>query len=305
MATALNTLSDLAYRLRQSRATGIAFLAALAVCVGMIALARVEGSEDGSVYPLTGRSSTISLINRYVAAEGRLLADQPYESRAEVGGITLTGARYIPLVIEGAPDPVYVYERGLPAPDANGVTRVTGRLNVGTGSQPATYIEVGAPPNLLLQNVLARLGVILGGLLALSWLLMWWLSRKDYAIGAFSPAAEGPASVGALWFGGLGAEYGNAVVRQAPVRIVRTAHGLKLESEDGQAPWAVHLRAVKRARATSVATAYGALSAARLEFEDERGLARHGTLAVGGDAAARAQLRGLIEPKPAAHVQAL
>jgi hypothetical protein len=295
MTLALNSLADAAYRLRQGRATGVFFLVALVVCVGLITLARADDWEDTSVYRLSARSSMISLAGRYVSAEGRLLSDQSYQTQADVGGLKLTGGRYIPLVIDGAPEPVFVYDSGIPAPDGNGAVRVVGKLTMGTGAQPPYYIEIGTPPNLPLQNVLARLGIVIGALLLLGWLVVWLIGRKDYALGAGSRVQDPPANVGALWFGSLGAEYGNAVVRHAPVIVSRSASELKLESASARPSWSIRIREVKQVKSTSVATAYGPLPAARIEFQDERGLLRHGTVAVGGEAAAREQLRGLLQ----------
>jgi hypothetical protein len=295
MTLALNSLANAAYRLRQSRAANLVFIVALVGCIGLIALARVENADDGMVYSLTGRSSIVSLVSRYVSAEGTLLTEQAYQTEANVGGLQLTGGRYVPLMIEGAQDPVFVYDKAIPAPGADGLVRLTGRMVAGTGAQPPVYIEVGRPPNVTLQNLLARLGLVLAALLLLGWLAVWLISRKDYALGASGDQSGAATSIGALWFGSLGAEYGNAVVRQEPVVVSKTPGELKLESAASRPPWAVHIRQVKRAQPASIATAHGALPGARIEFEDERGLTRHGTVVVGGEAGARTQLAGLLQ----------
>lgn len=293
MTATLDSVSELAYRFRQSRVAGVAFAVLFVICIGLIALARTDTGEATRVLPYGKDSSAISRLETYVRTTGTLLLDQPFVVQTEIGGVTLSGSKFYPLVIEGAADPLFVAEGSFPAPDANGQVTLVGRIETGSAAQPSYYLQVGDPPNISLQNRLAQLGIIGALLLLAAWLIAWLIGKRDYALGAGGEATE-PIGVGALWFGSLGAEFGNAVVRQAPVQVTKTPHEIKLDSPASRPAWAVRIREVVSVKPTSVATIYGPLAGARIEFQDERGLSRHGTLAVGGDSHARSELRALL-----------
>lgn len=297
MAIALNSVSDLAYRVRQSRITGIGFVLALAACIWLIAMARAENWEDTNIYEITSRSSLTSIGGRYVRITGVLQPDKVYTTQANIGGVNLSGGRYIPLIVEGTDSPIFVADGNgnLPPADAKGQVTLVGKMQLGQGAQPPFFIEVGNPPDILLQNLLARIGLIVALVLLGVWLLVWWIGRKDYALGAGGAAAAN-AGDGALWFGSLGAEYGNAVVRHVPVQLNGAPGEIKLEAPASRPPWSVRIRDVRRATPANIATAYGVLPGARIEFQDERGLLRKGVIAA-RDAATHEQLRSLLQNK--------
>lgn len=298
MTFTLNTLSDLAYRLRQSRIASIAFVLALAACVTMISFARTENWQDTAVHDLTASTSMISMQERYVRVTGVLARDQAYQTQADVGGLKLGGGRYIPLMVEGMPDPLFVYDANVPAPGTDATRPVTlvGKMAFGTGEQPSFYIEVGNPPDIPLQNLLARVGLVVGvSLLALAF-VGWLIGRADYAVATTGRGGElqlASSGVGALWFGSLGAEFGNAVVRHAPVTINKTANETRLDSPGSRPAWSVKIRDVRKVAKTNIATAYGTLPGARIEFQDERGLLRKGTLVI-GDVRTQAEWGGFL-----------
>lgn len=295
MSGVLNGLSNLAYRLRQSRFASIGFVLGLALCIGLIALARADNWEDTQIYDLRPDSSLIALRDRYVRVSGVLQTGQTYQTQADVGGLKLGGGRYVPMLIEGMADPLFVYEAGIPAPDAQGITTLVGKLNIGSGAQPSFYVEVGNPPNLPLQNLLARVGIVVGLLLLSVAFISWLISRADYAISTASGVATlAPSGVGALWFGSLGAEYGNATVRHMPVEVAKAANEIRLESKVTRPPFAVRIRDIRKVAKANVATAYGTLPAARIEFQDERGLLRKGTLVI-GDMRTQNELGGVLQ----------
>jgi hypothetical protein len=279
MASTLNSVSDLAYRLRQSRIAGIGFVLAMLVCLGLIMLARTEDWEDTQIYALTGESSLISMGDRYVSVSGTLRPDQVYTTQASIGGITLSGGRYIPLLIDGAQGPIFVADGNIPPANAEGRVNIVGKLHLGEGAQPAFYIEMGNPPNLALQNVLARVGIFAALALLALWFIVWWIGRRDYALGVAGAAQPVSAGQGALWFGSLGAAYGNAVVRHVPVTLSKARDEIALDSPASRPPWRVSIREIRRIRPASIATAYGPLPGARVEFQDERGLLRRGAIA--------------------------
>lgn len=296
MAIALNSVSEMAYRLRQSRIAAIGFVLALAVCIWLIAMARAENWEDTRVIDLTSRSSLIGAGGRYIRVTGTLLPDKAYVTQANIGGVNLSGSRYVPLIIEGGTDPIFVADTNIPRPDARGRVTIVGKMQMGQGAQPPFFIEVGNPPNLTLQNLLSRIGMVAALALLGMWLLVWWIGRRDYALGA-GGAAVPNAGDGALWFGSLGAEYGNAVVRHAPVTLKQVQGEIKLEAPAARPPWSVSIREVRRATPANIATVYGVLPGARIEFQDERGLLRKGAIAA-RDAATLEQLRSLFQHAP-------
>jgi len=297
MALTLNSVSELAYRLRQSRIAGIAFVLVLVVCIGLIAMARTENWEDTSIYELTPKSSMIGAGGRYVRVTGMLVPEKTYQTEANVGGLNLSGGRYIPLIIAGGDSPLFVYDSNVPKPDANGKVTLVGKLQLGQGAQPPYFIEVGDPPDIPLQNLLARIAIAVALALLGVWLLVWWIGRKDYALGVSGKAAPAAVGNGALWFGNLGAEYGNAVVRHEPVKLNKLPNEIKLESPAARPPWSVRIRELRSAKPASIATAYGSLPGARVEFQDERGLLRKGTIAA-CDPMTHEQLRALLGAAP-------
>ncbi len=290
----LNLVSEVAYRARYSRAANVAFVVALAICVALLALARAEGQEDTTVIPFDGNSSLVSRLNHYVSVVGVLLPERAFRTQFEVGGLKLRGARYVPLIIEGASDPLLILDKNLPPFSADGQVRLVGKIQAG-GAQVPYYLEVGEPPNIPLQNAWARAGAIGGVALLVLALTAWLIARADYAITVGRPAAgPAPAGVGALWFGSLGAGLGHAVVRQAPVAVTRMRDEIRLESCASRPSWTIHIREVRSVQPVHVATAYGPLPAARIAFQDERGLLRRGTIAVGGDPQARSVLHAWL-----------
>ena len=283
MANLLNATSVLAYRLRHSRIASIGFVLGLIVCIGLIALARADNWEDTTLYDVRPASSLIAFRDRYVRVSGVLARDQAYQTQADVGGLKLSGGRYLPLTIAGRSEPLFVYDANLPVPNADGTTTIIGKMQLGTGAQPPFYIDVGNPPDIPLQNLLARIGLAVGTALLLLALISWLIGKSDYALSTFgntNTVALAPSGVGALWFGSLGAEFGNATVRHAPVQVRKTAHELRLESEASRPPWAVRIHDLRKVAKTNIATTYGTLPGARIEFQDERGLIRKGTLVI-------------------------
>ncbi len=292
MTGVLNAVSELAYRAWHSRTIRVAFVGALGVCIVLLALAR--GEEDTTVLPFDGSSSPVARLNRYVSVVGTLRPESAFQTQVEIGGLRLSGARYIPLVIPGASDPLFVLDKDVPRPDVDGKVHLVGKIQEG-GAQMPYYLEIGQPPNIPLQNALARAGLLVATALLLAAVVAWWIGRSDYALAVAEPPVDSaPAGVGALWFGSLGPQFGHAVVRQAPVVVVEARAGIRLESSASGPPWTVHICDVVSARPTGIATAWGALPAARIEFHDERGLLRRGTLAVGGEARARDALSALL-----------
>jgi hypothetical protein len=222
-----------------------------------------------------------TLIDRYVKVVGQPMPEQAYQTAMPLGPITLRGSRFVPLQVAGTRDPVFVLDEGrIPQRDAIGHVTVIGRLTAGTGQQPSYYVEIETPINIVLNNNIARVGIM--GLVALLGLMLlgWWVRAAHYALGV-AGAGGGRAAAGYWWFGGLGPGWGNAVVRNVRVEPDQTTQGLQFAAAAGGEPWQVQVRQAQRIKAVHAATPAGALPALRLTFIDERGLTRHGTLAMG------------------------
>lgn len=297
MTMLLNGLADLAYRLRYGRAPRLAFALGMIISIGLISLARVEDDEAMRIIPFDADSSPVALLNRYVSVAGVLITHRAFQTEVAVGGLKLSGARYVPLLVEGASDPLPVLDERLPQPGLDGRVQLIGKIQEGSAQVPY-YLQVGEPPNIPLQNALAQLGIAGAVLLLTGAFVVWWIGRADYAL-AVGRLASTPqptsAGIGALWFGSLGAGYGRAVVRAAPVAVVEAAHEIRLDGLASQPPWSVHIRDVCSVRPVHIATAFGVLPGARIVFQDERGLSRHGTLVLGGDVHADAVLRAWLD----------
>jgi hypothetical protein len=281
MNTALNGLASLAFRIRRSRLGIAGPLLALGAAVLLILQLRPEDFVDTTVYPLVHAGDEVGKLQKYVRVRGTLLRDQAVQTTAEIGGQTLTGGSYVPLLIDGEREPVFVRDAGLPI--GSGPVELVG-LVLNKGSFPPVFISVESPPNVPLMNSFARFGILLG-LATLVWLLwVWLLGRLDFALPVAAASTATTRGAGLLWFGGLGSAHGNAQVREAPLRMIAANHETRFETADSRESWAVHVRELRSATQTIVATSYGAQPALRLRFADERGQQRSGTL-VAGDVA--------------------
>jgi hypothetical protein len=281
VSVVLNGLAGLAFAIRRSRLGVIGPLLALGAAVIMIAQARPEDFVDTTIYPLVRAGDETNRLSKYVRARGQLLRNQTVQTQVEVGGQALNGSRFVPLMLDGAAEPVFVRENALPAGD--GPVEIVGLVKT-KASFPPIYIDIENPPNIPLLNDVARAGIVIG-LLTLCWLLLNWLLKLvDYAIPTFGGArARGS---GLYWFGGLGSANGNARVREAPLTLQLPKHETRFETADSREKWSVNVRQLQSATPTTVATSMGALPALRVRFIDERGQRRSGTL-VAGDAAER------------------
>jgi hypothetical protein len=156
------------------------------------------------------------------------------------------------------------------------------------------FLQVGYPPNVVLANILARLGVVILMVLVFVALLAWLVERLDYAMplpwGKSRQAQNAPAL---LWFGELGRQFNETYVRSQPATFNATPHEARFESARPRGLWSVSVRRLKSVQLFDVATPYGGLPAARLRFEDERGLQRRGVIATNSAASRDAVLQVL------------
>jgi hypothetical protein len=277
----LDALARVAYAAHHYRWLRIGLLAALVLSIGAAALARPVFNEDTRVVPLALRDIASTSVGRYVQVTGLLQPRASYQTRFALGGLTLEGSRYVPMMGEGAYDPLFVLDRALPAvPEAGAEVTLVGKLVAGTGQQPPYYLEVGDPPDVTLLNALARAGVALLAVLAVVLAGGYAIRRADYALSAplSAPAARDGAPA-VLWYGDLGRAHGSLVLREAPASFSASRAEAVIQSVDPAAAWQVSVRRLDSVEPTLVASRHGALPAARIDFEDERGLARRGVIA--------------------------
>ena len=269
------------YLLQHSRAVRLGLAGVVLLSIVVTALARPTFNEDSRVYSVPLRDLSSTSVGRYVRVTGTLAPQASYQTQLTIGGLQLQGSRFIPMLGEGAYDPLFVLDQNLPSiPDMGAPVTLIGKLVPGTGQQPPFFLEVGDPPDIALMNSLARLGVAVLLLLAMAFSLIWYVRRSDYALGVptGTPAAA-PNTPPLLWFGGMGRNYGEVSLRQEPAAFLATRAEAQFSSARQPGQWSVTLRRLLSADTAVVATRYGALAAARIEFEDERGLRRRAVLA--------------------------
>lgn len=300
MSALLEVTSGWMFQARRTRIGLFVPVVAMLIAVVLIMQAKPEDFVDTAIYPYTAASSPIPLLQKYVRVRGSLVPAKAAEGVASIGKTEVNSGSYVPIFIDGAIDPLFVANENLPAvPDQGGTVEIVGLLQ-SKASFPTLYLTIEAPPNIPLLNNLARIGIVLGTLVLLWWLLSWLVSRSDFALR--SPGAAERPGLGLIWFGSLGSAEGNALVRQAPVQLVITQHEVKLQAADSREGWSVHVRDLKSAQPVRVATPYGALPALRLRFVDERGQSRSGTV-VAGDSRECDALRSTLETRASSRQQ--
>jgi hypothetical protein len=293
----LNALAGTSYRVRRSALARWLFIGLAIASLGVTLFARPSQLENQTIRETSIGNISLASETTYVRVSGVLDTTGAYRTQYKLGGIELFGSRYVPLVEQNSFDAIYVIDENLPTRDPSLPVTIVGQVLRGEGTaQPEVYLQIGYPPNVVLANLLARVGMIsLATLFALA-LLAWTIERMDYAIPlpwsgnmdvphfATATAQRGVATQeGApplLWFGELGRQYNDTVLRSQPAEFNATPHEARFDSIAPKGQWSVSIRRLKSAQLFDVATPYGDLPAARLRFEDERGLIRHGVIAV-------------------------
>jgi hypothetical protein len=270
------------YRLRRSALARWIFILLVVLSLGFTLFARPAQVESQTVRDVAIGDISIASVNTYVRVSGLLDTAGAYRTSYNLGGFELYGSRYVPLVAPGTPDAIWVADENLPTRDSATYVTLVAQVVMGQGAQqPPLYLQVGYPPNVVLVNFLSRLGSISLFALILAAVVAWLVERLDYAIPLpwnTRPASNPPAL---LWFGELGRQFDDLVLRSCPARFHATPHEARFESAEPGYPWSVAVRRLKWVELFDVATSYGSMPAARLYFEDERGLQRHGVIAVG------------------------
>lgn len=286
----LDAFAAACYRLRRSALARWIFILLAVLALGLTLFSRPGQVENQTIRDTVIGDISLASTGTYVRVSGVLDKAGAYRTSYNLGGVALYGSRFIPLVAPGTPDAIWVLDENLPAADANVYVTLVARVMMGQGAQqPPLYLQVGYPPNVALANLLSRLGMALLFALIVAALIAWLIERLDYAIPLpwnTAPAMDAPLL---LWYGELGRQFNDVIVRSHPARFDATPHEARFESADPNSRWSVAVRRLKAVQLFDVATRYGGMPAARLRFEDERGLLRHGVIAV-NSAALRAAL---------------
>lgn len=242
--------------------------------------ARPAQIENQTIRDASIGEISISSQNTYVRVTGMLDTTGAYRTQYKLGDVNLYGSRFVPFYEPGMFDAIYVIDENLPSRDPTRQVTIVAQVLLGTGAQPPIYLQVGYPPNVVLANVLARIGTVLLVIVVTLALMAWAIERMDYAIPLpWSAKGTPDVSPALLWFGELGRQYNETVLRSQPAEFNATPHEARIDSAYPKGQWSVAIRRLISAQLFEVATPYGSLPAARLRFEDERGLQRRGVIA--------------------------
>ncbi len=245
--------------------------------------ARPAQVENQSIRDAGIGEISISNYSTYVRVSGVFDFTRAYSTQYKLGDINLYGSRFVPFYEPGMFDAIYVIDENLPTRDPTRQATIVAQVLMGTGAQPPIYLQVGSPPNVVMANALARIGTALLVLVVVVALITWVIERMDYAIPLPWSANDEPENTESkpalLWFGELGRQYNEVVLRSQPAEFNATPHEARIDSANPKGQWSVSIRRLMSAQLFEVATPYGSLPAARLRFEDERGLQRRGVIA--------------------------
>ena len=275
----LDLISRLCFALHESRRAKIGLSLLLVMAIFSPVLARPDRLANDSVREARTSDISISSAGSWLRVSGRVVPSQTYQNKADLGMIELHSNYYVAIQSEGVADTLFVLMDAPPTPSAEPFT-TTGQIVLGSGlQQPALYLDPGMPPNVVLANVIARVGSAMIVLLLGLVVLMVFVQRSDFAID--SPIDAPKHVVGAprfSWYGDLGRQYGEVTVRNMACTFNATVHEARFDCTYPKDLWNVCVRRLRSAQVGSVVTGYGPMPSARITFEDERGLARRATL---------------------------
>jgi hypothetical protein len=290
----LDAFAAACYRVRRSALARWAFIGLAVISLGLALFSRPGAVENQAIRDSAVGEISISSLRTYVRVIGVLNPSGAYRTQYALGNINLYGSRFVPFVSPNSLDVVYVIDENLPNAAADATITLVAQVVEGVGQQPPLYLQIGYPPNVVLANVLARLGMLLLLALMVIALVAWLVERFDYAVPLPWSAPQNVANAPALlWFGELGRQFNDTYIRSQPAQFNATPHEARFEAVEPRGLWSVSVRRVKWVQLFDVATPYGGMPAARLHFEDERGLQRRGVIAANSSQSRDAVLRVL------------
>lgn len=275
----LEWVARLCFALYESRRAKVLLTMLFVVAIFSPVLARPDRIANDTVREARTSDISISSAGSWLRVSGRVIPSQTFQNKADLGWIQLRSNYYVAIQSDGTTDTLFVL---MDAPPTTGTApfTTTGQIMLGRGSeQPALFLEPGMPPNVVLANLIARLGsgliAVLLGLVA----LMLFVQRSDFAIN--SPIEAPERVLGAprfSWYGDLGRQYGDVTVRNMACTFNATVHEARFDCAYPKDLWNVYIRRLRSAQVGSVVTQYGPMPSARITFEDERGLGRRATV---------------------------
>lgn len=280
----LEFIGSLFYFIERSKAARWAIFFACVVVFGSLVPLHQKRIEDTTLYPMPAVYIRASMVNRYVRTTGKLLLEGAYDVQTTDNGLFGHTMRFVPFLTPNTREPLMVLQENLPNPDANGDVTLVGKMMLGDEDKPQYFLQVMEPPNKVLYDALFWLcvGILFG--FAIGVYLAWLARKADYALSmpfgvADDKLANTSMSHYLLWSGGLGAGYGDIVLRQSPIAFRAIPSEARLTPVSHPDSWSVTIVHLRHLQMIAVATRYGALPSLRIEFEDERGMTRNGVIA--------------------------
>ena len=281
------------YSLNHNTPTRRLLAALVLLSISGLLFIRPDALEQQLIAEVTISELSSAKAGSFVRVSGFLVTADAYRTRYQLREAHFTEQGYAPLISEDKSQVVWVRGANLSGDETISAEHVSlvGQVVLGQGDQqPALYLRVGWPTEVLLAQGVAWLSrVLLAALLSLAG-LAWLAARLDYALPLPWPVGHTRDAPTLLWFGSLGRPFSEYVVRGRPVQLALLPHEARFESPNG---WAVTVRRLRRAHLFEAATRYGGLPAMRLHFEDERGLPRRGVLATNSHEARQTLLQAL------------
>jgi len=241
-------------------------------------------TEDTTIREMPAVYIRATMVNRYVRTTGKLINTGAYEVPVTADGLFWHTLRFVPFLTPNTREPLFIQGENLPAPDANGDTTLVGKMIIGEDELPAYYLQVMEPSNKLIYDALFWLCIATLVLVLLGNYCSWLVRKANYVLGIPWGLADNKLSRidsghFLLWFGGLGAGYGDVILRQVPVLFRAIPSEGRISPQANPDSWSVTMHRLLKLQRTTVATRYGPLVAVRIEFEDERGITRNGVIA--------------------------
>ncbi len=246
--------------------------------------ARPKHLENLTVKDYTLRQINTSTAGQYIRVQGMFDPDEAYQKYLRLSILyerNYSSGDFVALADPSSGNVMWVARNSVSALKRNDPITLVGQITFGVDdSEPPFYMVAGDPPNVRLANFLARAGLVLLGIGAVVVALAYAIHRVNYALPAlWQPAAIVNDAPNLLWYGGLGRQFDDAVIQSEPGRFVPGIHEGRLESVRVPGMWSVSIRRLRNARLFDLATPTGPLPAARISFEDERGMQRAGVIA--------------------------
>jgi hypothetical protein len=273
------------HAVRYSKLARFMFVLALLAAVGTTVFARPKQLESMTVRDVDIKSLSTTMEGQYVRVQGMFDPDLSYQRylRLASGFQQSYRSHFVVMADPSSGAVIWIDRRSAPSLPSNEPLTLIGRLSFGAPeTQPPLFLIVEDPPNVRLANFLARAGMVALVLGMLGAAIVALVHRTGYALPSLFGRAPNVGDLsGVFWFGALGRQYDDVVLQNEPGRFVAGMHEGRVESSRVPGLWSVCIRRLRAVDLFDVATPAGPLPAARIRFEDERGMQRKGVIAAG------------------------